>query len=466
MELTMSSAIWQVMVDISIMGALLLIGEFLRAKVKLIQKVLIPPAVIAGFLALLFGPQSPVEQLKILPLSTSFGTYASVLIVVIFAATPIGDKPQKGAASGPKISGMFFNVSGIAVLQYAVGMLVTLVLLVKLYPTLDENFGLMMATGFYGGHGTAAAVGSALSELGVPNMTDLGNTCATIGIVGGIISGMIIINWGTRKGYTHYVENPKELPQEMRTGLVPANKQKSSSKGTVASICLDPLGFHLGIVMLACWVGYIASKWFANWTLATFDFKISIPEFCLSLIAGIILNGLLNKTGADQYVDRGTVQRIQGTATDFLMISGIGSLNLSVVMEFAVPLIVVCAAGLLINWFWFIIVGGKSSDEDWFERNMMVWGHATGVAATGVLLQRVVDPELKSRGIEDSGIADVFNRPIIIGLQVIPPILIVNMGTTGSWIVTGACFAIVAVMWIFAYFTKGWVPGRRLKTYR
>ena len=463
MELTMSSAIWQVMVDISIMGALLLIGEFLRAKVKLIQKVLIPPAVIAGFLALLFGPQSPVEQLKILPLSTSFGTYASVLIVVIFAATPIGDKPQKGAASGPKISGMFFNVSGIAVLQYAVGMLVTLVLLVKLYPTLDENFGLMMATGFYGGHGTAAAVGSALSELGVPNMTDLGNTCATIGIVGGIISGMIIINWGTRKGYTHYVENPKELPQEMRTGLVPANKQKSSSKGTVASICLDPLGFHLGIVMLACWVGYIASKWFANWTLATFDFKISIPEFCLSLIAGIILNGLLNKTGADQYVDRGTVQRIQGTATDFLMISGIGSLNLSVVM---VPLIVVCAAGFLINWFWFIIVGGKSSDEDWFERNMMVWGHATGVAATGVLLQRVVDPELKSRGIEDSGIADVFNRPIIIGLQVIPPILIVNMGTTGSWIVTGACFAIVAVMWIFAYFTKGWVPGRRLKTYR
>ena len=126
----------------------------------------------------------------------------------------------------------------------------------------------------------------------------------------------------------------------------------------------------------------------------------------------------------------------------------------------------VCAAGFLINWFWFIIVGGKSSDEDWFERNMMVWGHATGVAATGVLLQRVVDPELKSRGIEDSGIADVFNRPIIIGLQVIPPILIVNMGTTGSWIVTGACFAIVAVMWIFAYFTKGWVPGRRLKTYR
>ena len=43
---------------------------------------------------------------------------------------------------------------------------------------------------------------------------------------------------------------------------------------------------------------------------------------------------------------------------------------------------------------------------------MMVWGHATGVAATGVLLQRVADPEMKSRGIEDSGVADIFNRPM------------------------------------------------------
>ena len=32
MELTMKAAIWQVMVDVSVMGALLLIGEFLRAK--------------------------------------------------------------------------------------------------------------------------------------------------------------------------------------------------------------------------------------------------------------------------------------------------------------------------------------------------------------------------------------------------------------------------------------------------
>lgn len=466
MKLTMTTAIWQVMVDAAVMGMLLLIGEYLRSRVKFFQKILVPPAVIAGVLALLFGPKSPFEMCRILPLSDSFGTYASVLIVLVFAATPIGDRPQKKAGSGTKLMGMFFNISGIAVLQYAVGMLVTITVLTKLYPALNENFGLMMATGFYGGHGTAAAVGKSLADLGVPDMTDLGYTCATIGIVGGIISGIIIINWGTRKGYTHYVENPSELPVDMKTGLVPPDKQKSTGKGTVASICLDPLGYHMGIVLFASLLGYLASKWFANWTLATFHYKVSIPEFCLSLFAGLIVNAFLNRSGAHKYVDRGTIQRIQGTATDYLMISGIGSLNLTVVMKYAVPLIVVCVLGFLITWLWFLFVGGKSSEEDWFERNMMMWGHATGVAATGVLLQRIVDPEMKSRGIEDSGISDIFNRPIIIGLQVIPPILITTMGTAGSWIVTICCFAIVAVMWIVAWLTKGWVSGRKLKLYR
>ena len=74
----------------------------------------------------------------------------------------------------------------------------------------------------------------------------------------------------------------------------------------------------------------------------------------------------------------------RGTATDFLMISGIGSLNLTIVMNYAVPLIVICALGFAATWLWFLWIGGKSSEEDWFERNMMMWGHATGVAATGV----------------------------------------------------------------------------------
>ncbi len=452
---------WQVFLDFSIMAVLLLVGEILRAKVKVFQKLLIPAALIAGFLALALGPKG----YGILPLSASFGTYAAIFIVVIFAATPIGDTPSKEAMSSKVIGGMFFNLTGIAVLQYAVGMFATVYCLKYFYPELPDAFGLMMATGFYGGHGTAAAVGKAFEDLGIASMTDLGYTCATVGIVGGIILGIAVINWGTRRGYTHYVKDPQQLPEELRTGLVPPEKQKGAGRITVSSICIDPMAFHLGLVLAAALGGYYLSKGFLAFSKSFYAKGIAIPEFCTALLVGFVINKILNMSDTQKYVDRYTVSRIQGSAADLLMVSGIGSLNLKTVMTFAIPLIVVCLLGFITVWLWFIFIGGKSSFSDWFERNMMVWGHATGVAATGVLLQRVVDPDLKSRGIEDSGIADLFNRPIIIGLQVVPPILMSLMPALGGHLTTWICFGIVAIMWIVAYKCGWWVPSMPLKKY-
>lgn len=442
--------LWTVFTDVSLMGILFLIGQILRAKVKIFQKFLIPPALIAGFLALLLGSSG----LGILPFSSSLGTYASVLIVVVFAAMVIGDTPSKEAMSGPAIGGMFFNITGIAVLQYAVGMFLTLYVLNHFF-SLNPGFGLMMATGFYGGHGTAAAVGQTYEVLGWAEASDLGYTTATIGIVGGIILGIIIINWGARKGYTSYVTSPKKLPVSMRTGLIPEEEQTQSTRGTISTICADPMMFHLALVLLPAFLGYRLSQALLP------IIGIEIPAFCTALFFGFIVNFLLKKTGGLKYVDRGSISRISGTSTDFLMISGIGSLNTGIVLKYAVPIIVVCVAGFLINWLWFLLIGKYSSPRDWFERNMMVWGHACGVAATGVMLQRIVDPEMKSRGIEDSGISDLINRPIIIGLQIVPPLLMSASPVAGPHLVTIFCFGLVIVMGIIAYAFKWWTPGKQ-----
>lgn len=445
--------LWTVLVDVSLMGGLLLFGQLLRAKLKIFQKLLIPPALIAGFFALAFGPNG----LGYLPFSDSLGTYAGVLIVLIFAAMPIGDTPSKEALSGPAIGGMFFSITGIAVLQYAVGMFLTVYVL-KWFYNLNPGFGLMMATGYYGGHGTAAAVGQAYEALGWSEASALGYTTATVGIVGGILFGIIIINWGTRKGYTNYVSSPKDLPQSMRTGLIQPEDQPVGTRNTVSTICLDPLAFHLAIVLVPSVAGYYLSIVIKPYI------GVEIPAFCTALLFGFVINGLFNKTGAQKYVDRGSISRISGAATDFLMISGIGSLKLGVVFKYAIPLLVVCLAGFAVNWLWFLVVGKNSSPKDWFERNMMVWGHATGVAATGVMLQRIVDPELKSRGIEDSGIADLFNRPIIVGLQIFPPLMMSSMASMGPHIVTWVCFGIVAIMFIVAYIFNWWRPGQKVQS--
>jgi len=446
---------WTVFVDFSIMAALLIVGQVLRSKVKLFQRLLLPAALMGGFIGLALGPNG----LKVLPLSSSLGTYASILIVLIFAAMPIGDKPTKQQLSSAAVGGMFTNVTGIALAQYGFGLAFSLYVL-NLIWKLHPGFGLMLATGFYGGHGTAAAVGSMYKNLGWNDALGLGMTSATVGIVGGIIGGMAIINWGTRRGYTHYVTSPEDLPQELRTGLVPPEKQKPGGKVTVSSIAIDPLAFHAALILIPSLIGYYLSQ-----LTEAFMPNLTIPAFCLSLIVAFVLQFFLVRSGADRYVDRATVSRLSGTCTDFLIIAGTASIKLSLLVEYAAPLALLFGFGFLLNWVWFLYVGMHSSPKDWFERNMMVWGHATGVVATGILLLRVVDPEFKARGVEDSGIADIFNRPIIIALQVIPPVV---LSWGGAWphITTWVIIAATVLLLIIAKVLGWWHPERKVKPYR
>lgn len=445
---------WALFTDFCIMSALLILGQILRAKLKLFQKFLIPASLIAGFTGLVLGPNG----YNILPLSNNLGTYAGILIVVVFAAMPIGDRPTKKQLSGATLGGMFLNVTGIAILQYGLGLAFSIYILNRFW-NLNSGFGLMLGTGFYGGHGTAAAVGSIYKDLGWNDALGLGMTSATVGIIGGIIMGIIIINWGTRKGYTHYVSSPKDLPKELRTGLIDPENQRQGGKITISSICVDPMAFHLALVLLASLGGYFLSKY-----INSIIPQLKIPAFCLSLVFGFVIQFVLRKTGSLKYVDRYSISRISGVSTDYLIISGVASVKISLVVQYLLPLILLFAFGFLINWLWFIWVGAHCSQENWFERNMMAFGHANGVVATGILLQRVVDPDLKSRGMEDSGIADIFNRPIIIALQVIPPILMAN---GGMWphIVAWVCIGAVALMLIIGKMLNWWSPLAKLKIY-
>ena len=60
---------WVLFTDIGLISLLLLVGTIIRAKVKFIQQMFLPASIIAGLLALLFGPNG----LGILPFSDQMG---------------------------------------------------------------------------------------------------------------------------------------------------------------------------------------------------------------------------------------------------------------------------------------------------------------------------------------------------------------------------------------------------------
>lgn len=77
------------LVDFACASILILLGMFLRAKLKFIQRSFIPASLLAGFLGLALGP----SFLNILPLSEHIGSYAGVITILVFAAVGINGFP-------------------------------------------------------------------------------------------------------------------------------------------------------------------------------------------------------------------------------------------------------------------------------------------------------------------------------------------------------------------------------------
>ncbi|MCF2132323.1 sodium:glutamate symporter, partial [Strepomyces sp. STD 3.1] len=174
-----SFSVWDLMLDISIISGLLLIGTFLRAKVKIVQTLFLPASMIAGFIGLGLGPSG----LNILPFSNQIVSYPGLLIAVIFAALPIGAEKIDAKKIMGRVRDMWSYSMLLTLLMWGGGAFVGLAILNHIFGSLHPGFGLMLGAGFLGGHGTAAALGEAFKRQGWEEALTLGMTSATVGIL-------------------------------------------------------------------------------------------------------------------------------------------------------------------------------------------------------------------------------------------------------------------------------------------
>lgn len=390
--------------------------------------------------------------LGIVPISEEIMTTASNLpgrfFALIIAAMPMCAKKLEKGELFKRLDAISLGIiiTLISALQFAVGFLVNVVfhgLGIDIY----EGFGAEMMIGFCGGHGTASTVGGIFQNLGQDYWEvaqGVAMTFATIGMVGGILIGIAVINWVSRKGMTKYVTNPDQLPKEMKTGLYRCREeQPSAGKLTTAGGAIDTLALHLGFIFLDVGIGYAIYGIIQRYQVPLLIF---ITQWFWMLISMYILWPIVCKLGWDKHFDADMKSRIQGCVTDFIVAAAIMSMPIALIAEYWLPLLVSAVLEFAATVPLLLILDRNYLQEDWVEKTMGPLGMMTGDFITGVLMTRMVDPDFKSEAMGDFSIAYTLNTfYCVVMVAVIFP-FVVTQGAMGALLFTGSHAVILTVI--------------------
>lgn len=401
-------------IDLGIISALILVGKYIRVKFSVVQKFLIPPSVLAGVIGLVLGP----EVLGWLPLSGNLGTYAGVLIAFVFASLPFTS--STGSKEFGKVKRMWGYSQGGMFLQWAFGGLLGILILSRIWP-LNDSFGISMPSGFCGGHGSAAALGSAFAGLGQEEVLTLAMTAATVGIICSIVLGLVFLRIGTRRGYSSCLTQAETLPEELRTGLVAKDSRRSIGEEVFSSISVSTLTFHLSLVALIVLFGYLLSRGGARLTPG-----LELPVFSCAYLAGMTIKALWKYTNIKDYICSQTMSSLSGMFTDYLVAFGIASIKISIVGQYIVPLTILLMSGLVFTALYIFLAAKHIFKEYWFEKAMFSWGWFTGTMAMGMALLRIADPQSRSKCMDHYAIAYILIAPIEIALITFAPMIFCN----------------------------------------
>ncbi len=413
----------------ALLGLFLLIGTFLRAKVSWLQKLFIPASVVGGSVGLLIGPQiwgdlTPIQY----PADwiAMYGLLPGVLIIPVVASVPLGiDLSQKDNSAGTvrNVFNMFFLMVALFGFQLGVGGAVGAYFATSM-PDLGiyATFGLEMPLGFSGGHGTAGVIGNMLNGMGLEYWEiaqGVAVTYATIGLLGGIISGIAIIKWLNTRNMLEGSADPANLPKSWLTGLEPdAEKQRIAGRESTVSTSIDVVAFNFALILAGSGLAIVLRAWVRSLHLPLVG---SIPVWAYAIIVMWLIWAAMTRLGISWLVDPGTKSKIASMLTDFAIVAALVSMPVQGVLTYAAPILITAAIGFVGTVVIGISFSRKLFSSEPFERAMLIFGTATGVFLTGLLLLKICDPDFKSAAMRDGSLAYSMNT--VFGFVLIPVIV-------------------------------------------
>ena len=182
----------------------------------------------------------------------------------------------------------------------------------------------------------------------------------------------------------------------------------------------------------------------------------ALPVFPLALVGSLLVRLVLERSGQAHWASAPVQNRIGTISADLLITAATACLDLSLLAKDWLPLTVLAVVGLLWNLAVFLLLAPRILPASWFERGLIEFGQATGVAASGLLLLNMVDPEDRNGTLTPFSIKQLILQPLLAGgvITVVAPLAVDSWGLP-TW--TAFC-SVLVVLWISLAL---WLAGRR-----
>ena len=196
---------------------------------------------------------------------------------------------------------------------------------------------------------------------------------ATVGLLGGILIGTVLVNRAVRSDKIHVAREDGVDPHEpsheldrMDTAPVP--------EGMDPDPATSPLTVAVGAILLAILIGWviqqalIGTEALISGKAAHDTFMSEIPLFPFTIVGGALLQLVITARGWSHLVPRALINQIAGLALDLLITAAIATLSLQAIGDNIGPFLLMLAVGFAWSIAAVYYIAPRFYGSRWFER--------------------------------------------------------------------------------------------------
>ena len=442
--------VWTFVITLSILFGGMLVANALRRKVPFLRKSLIPSSVLGGFLILgvnavyklIFG--SSMFSLATMEALTYHGLGLG-FVALAWRNT--------GSAKGKKAKRDVFSTSTVVVGAYLIQALAGLVISIALFYLIGSfaGSGVILPMGYGQGPGQALNWGNIYqNNWGFEYGASFGLTVAAMGFVSASVGGVYYLNRMRRNGDPRaQIANAEEIED--------LNATRITEKGEIPMAeSLDKFTVQFAIIFVTYAVSF-ALMWAVSlgldklggfWANTVkpliwgFNFLVGTAVAILGkkIFGGFRSYGVISRSYTNDFM----LNRTSGLMFDIMVTASIAAIDLSAFKhkEFVLPLILICAAGFFVTYFYCKFLCPKLFPEYSDDAFLSLFGMLTGTASTGIILLREIDPLFETPASHNLIYQNLW--AILLGFPMLLLMGIVPQSITMTWICFGGIIALFA----------------------